>query len=81
MAAIFRSSRHILIFGGFNRIRTMMQIFASVAKLRSSDAHSLVRHSSHGVGRANATSDRSWQFVAKSVGRPKLGGFFLSCFR
>ena len=33
---IFRSSRHILVCGGSCRILTMMQIYASAARLRSS---------------------------------------------
>jgi len=36
LAVIVKSSRHILIFGGSQRIQTMMQIYASAARLRSS---------------------------------------------
>ena len=36
LAMIFRSSRHILVCGGSCRILTMMQLYASAARLRSS---------------------------------------------
>ena len=51
---------HILIFGGnLDRdSQTMMQIYASAARLRSSGAHSCIRHESHWLWRATATSDR-----------------------
>jgi hypothetical protein len=35
---------HTLVFGWNLQIQTMMQIYASAAKLRSSGAHSLIRH-------------------------------------
>jgi hypothetical protein len=38
---------HTLVFGWTNWIQTMMQIYASAAKLRSSGAHSLIRHEGH----------------------------------
>jgi hypothetical protein len=38
--------------------QTMMQIYASAARLRSSGAHSCIRHESHWLWRATATSDR-----------------------
>src|SRR5260370_33227479 len=52
LAVIFRSSRHILVCGESCRIPTMMQIYASVARLRSSGAHSYCRHESHADLRA-----------------------------
>src|SRR5262249_50898207 len=45
-------------------IRTMMQIYASAARLRSSGAESFDRHESHAMVRATATSDRAWRIVA-----------------
>jgi len=45
-------------------IRTMMQIYASAARLRSSGAQSFDRHESHAMVRATATSDRAWRIVA-----------------
>src|SRR5215468_7115154 len=44
--------------------RTMMQIYASAARLRSSGAQSFDRHESHAMVRATATSDRAWRIVA-----------------
>jgi len=46
-------------------IQTMMQIYASAARLRSSGAHPCIRHQSHRTWRATATSGRSWQIVAQ----------------
>jgi hypothetical protein len=49
-----RSTRHILVCGGPNNgIQTMMQLYASVARLRSSGAHSSCRHESHGASASN----------------------------
>jgi len=45
------------------KIRTMMQIYASAARLRSSGAQSFDRHGSHAMVRATATSDRAWRIV------------------
>ena len=45
-------------------IRTMMQIYASAARLRSSGAESFDRHESHAMVRATTTSDRAWRIVA-----------------
>lgn len=61
---LYHESRHILICGGFHRIRTMMQLCASVATLQSSGTHSLGRYSNHVAPRATATSDRSWHSAA-----------------
>jgi hypothetical protein len=61
-------------------IRTMMQIYASAARLRSSGAQSFDRHESHAMVRATATSDRAWRIVSlKSAGAPKLE-FLSSCW-
>jgi len=59
-------------------IQTMMQIYASTARLRSSGAHSYIRHESHRVWRATATSGR---FLAdrrsEAPVRPKTDDLFL----
>ncbi len=52
-------------------IQTMMQIYASAARLRSSGAQSIDRHEGRGGTRATATSDRSWQIVASSASSAK----------
>jgi hypothetical protein len=51
---------HILIFGGNHESGSPNHdaIYASAARLRSSGAHSCIRHESHWLWRATATSDR-----------------------
>jgi hypothetical protein len=59
-------------------IQTMMQIYASAARLRSSGAHSCIRHESHWVWRATATSFFG-KTAAWSAGVPKLMIFCFCC--
>ena len=62
--SVWRSSLpHPYIRWTQERIQTMMQIYASAARLRSSGCP-ISRHDSHAQARATATSDRSWQIVA-----------------
>jgi hypothetical protein len=57
-------------------IRTMMQIYASAARLRSSGAQSFDRHESHAMVRATATSDRAWRIARlKAPARQNLNFF------
>jgi hypothetical protein len=62
--------------------QTMMQIYASAARLRSSGAHSCIRHESHWLWRATATSDRCLARLYSAVPRlmifPVLSMFLCS---
>jgi hypothetical protein len=60
------SAPHSLIFGGSERIRTMMQSYASVGEAPRRQAHSVPRLRSHGSLRVTATSDRCRHVAAGS---------------
>ena len=69
--------RHNLVFGGaLCGLRTMMQSYASAARLLGGRAHSLPRHCSHGWLRVTARLGLSWHCITPINAKPVFDGSF-----
>ena len=69
--------RHNLVFGGaLCGLRTMMQSYASAARLLGGRAHSLPRHCSHGWLRVTAHLGLSWHCITPINAKPVFDGSF-----
>jgi hypothetical protein len=67
--------RHNLVFGGaLCGLRTMMQSYASAARLLGGRAHSLPRHCSHGWLRVTARLGLSWHCITPINAKPVFDG-------
>ena len=69
--------RHNLVFGGaLCGLRTMMQSYASAARLLGGRTHSLPRHCSHGRLRVTAYLGLSWHCITPINAKPVFDGSF-----
>jgi hypothetical protein len=71
LAAIVKSSHHVLVFGG-SKIQTMMHNTHQQPGSEAAAAQTVARHESHGAPRATATRIVLGKSSLTSAGSPKL---------